>query len=67
MKGTSMGYWPGSGIVKSEQNAFDWRGLPSALLSDKELKRSEIGKKSSARTVDPSVSGLHLKGKKVNK
>lgn len=36
-----MIYWPGSRIVKSKGNAFDWRGKVS-VLSD---KRSEIAQR----------------------
>jgi hypothetical protein len=39
-------YWPGTKIVKSRGNAFDWRNLKgSAVLGDRELKLSEIAKK----------------------
>lgn len=28
-----MTYWPGTGVVKSEMNAFDWRRTAGALAA----------------------------------
>jgi len=32
-----MTYWPGTKIVKSRGNAFDWRGRQSQLTQDRDL------------------------------
>lgn len=48
-------YWPGTKIVKSRGNAFDWRNnTGSAILNDKAFMHSEIAKKNSSGTgTDP--------------
>lgn len=33
-----MTYWPGTGIVKSRGNAFDWRNQESRLAKDLAFK-----------------------------
>ena len=35
-----MKYWPGTNIVKSKNNAFDWRSRPSRLV-DRDLLNSQ--------------------------
>lgn len=35
-----MNYWPGTKIVKSRGNAFDWRGCSSRLLEDPAIRAS---------------------------
>lgn len=35
-----MNYWPGTQIIKSENNAFNWRRSPSEVTSTKEFKAS---------------------------
>ena len=41
-----MNYWPGTEIVKSTRNAFNWREEPSAVTSTKEFKASVAAKRS---------------------
>jgi len=36
-------YWPGSNIVKSKNNAFDWKAKSSVLTDSKEWKQSLAG------------------------
>ena len=43
-------YWPGTKIIKSQGNAFDWRNYGSTILQDKKFLFSEIAKKNSAGT-----------------
>lgn len=38
-------YWPGSNIVKSEGNAFDWRGAPAAISQTASWKLSASASK----------------------
>lgn len=33
-----MTYWPGTKIVKSRGNAFDWKNKESSLLTDPHLR-----------------------------
>lgn len=33
-----MNYWPGTKIVKSQGNAFDWRNKDSCILSDPHVR-----------------------------
>jgi hypothetical protein len=40
-------YWPGTKIVKSRGNAFDWRQEPSAVLSSHDWKSSESARRQS--------------------
>lgn len=35
-----MNYWPGTKIVKSTNNAFNWQIKPSEVISDKEFRAS---------------------------
>jgi len=47
-------YWPGTKIIKSQGNAFDWRHYGSTIMQDKKFIQSEIAKKNSAGTgADP--------------
>ena len=39
-----MNYWPGTNIIKSQGNAFDWRKGTSVVTNDKEIKLSNISK-----------------------
>jgi hypothetical protein len=39
-----MTYWPGTEIVKSTRNAFDWR-RPSEVTATKEFKASVAAKR----------------------
>lgn len=39
-----MNYWPGTEIVKSTRNAFDWR-RPSEVTATKEFKASVAAKR----------------------
>jgi hypothetical protein len=48
--GMSDIYWPGTSIVKSHGNAFDWRNYGSTILRDKRFQQSETAKKNSAGT-----------------
>ena len=41
-----MNYWPGTKIVKSTRNAFNWRTEPSEVTSTKEFKASVAAKRS---------------------
>jgi hypothetical protein len=38
-------YWPGTNIVKSYGNAFDWRQEPSTVLSSHDWKSSEAARR----------------------
>ena len=38
-----MNYWPGTKIIKSQGNAFDWHG-PSYILSIPEIRNSNNAK-----------------------
>jgi hypothetical protein len=40
-----MNYWPGTEIVKSTRNAFNWRAEPSEVTSTKEFKASVAAKR----------------------
>lgn len=40
-----MNYWPGTKIVKSTRNAFDWQAKPSEVTSDREFKASVAAKR----------------------
>jgi hypothetical protein len=40
-----MIYWPGTKIVKSYGNAFNWREEPSEVTSTKEFKASVAAKR----------------------
>lgn len=37
-----MTYWPGTNIVKSKNNAFDWRNTASKITATTQWKQSEI-------------------------
>jgi len=41
-------YWPGTKIIKSRGNAFDWRQKSSEVLSSHEWKSSESARRQSA-------------------
>lgn len=44
-------YWPGTNIVKSRGNAFDWQTDPrSAIVSDRKFVISEIAKRNTRGT-----------------
>lgn len=43
-----MNYWPGTKIVKSQGNAFDWRGRTSIVTQDKNLKATNNAKAQAA-------------------
>lgn len=50
-------YWPGTKIVKSHGNAFDWcRGHKSAVTQDKEWKQSVTGTRNAVRYGDVTKS-----------
>lgn len=52
-----MNYWPGTKIVKSQGNAFDWRGRTSIVTQDKHLKASNNAKAQMAgASTDPKRS-----------
>ena len=36
-----MNYWPGTKIIKSKGNAFDWRSTTSAITTTKSFKISQ--------------------------
>lgn len=39
-------YWPGTNIVKSQNNAFtNWKQTPSLVTRDKEWKQAEAAKR----------------------
>jgi hypothetical protein len=40
-----MNYWPGTKIVKSMNNAFNWRTEPSEVTATKEFKASVAAKR----------------------
>jgi hypothetical protein len=40
-------YWPGTNIIKSRGNAFNWRQEPSAVLSSHDWKSSESARRQS--------------------
>ena len=39
-----MNYWPGTKIIKSQNNAFDWKGQGSTVMRDKTIKASNNAK-----------------------
>lgn len=39
-----MKYWPGTNIVKSKGNAFDWHGRSSQIMNTPEMKMSNGAK-----------------------
>ncbi len=43
-----INYWPGTKIIKSQGNAFDWRQKPSDVLSSQDWKSSEAARRQSA-------------------
>lgn len=45
-----MNYWPGTKIVKSKGNAFDWRGKESYVASDRSVRLSDVSKRKVADT-----------------
>jgi len=50
-------YWPGTNIVKSRGNAFDWRSSrDSSVLQDKEWKQSATGTRNAVRYGDVTKS-----------
>lgn len=50
-------HWPGTKIVKSQGNAFDWRrGHKSAVTQDKEWKQSATGTRNAVRYGDVTKS-----------
>lgn len=52
-----MNYWPGTKIIKSQGNAFDWRKRGSAVLNDPIIKASNSAKKKSTpKTPEPRQS-----------
>ena len=62
-----MAYWAGSGIKKSETNAFNWRGADSLLMKDPSMKRIEVANQIKQKNLEPRYSGLVLvKGSKYN-
>ena len=42
-----MNYWPGTKIIKSQGNAFNWRNRGSVVLNDPVIKASNHSKKKS--------------------
>lgn len=36
-----MNYWPGTKIIKSQGNAFDWRNMRSQITTTKSFKVSQ--------------------------
>lgn len=40
-----MNYWPGTNIVKSRGNAFDWRKGFSVVANDKSIRATNNAKK----------------------
>lgn len=47
--GEQMRYWPGTNIVKSHGNAFDWRNYKDkSLIDDWDWKASVVAKQNSA-------------------
>lgn len=52
-----MNYWPGTNIIKSHGNAFNWRNCKSEVLNDPIIKASNSAKKKSTqKTVEPKQS-----------
>lgn len=50
-------YWPGTKIVKSQGNAFDWRvKTKSAVTQDKDWKQSATGTRNAVRHGDVTKS-----------
>lgn len=50
-------HWPGTNIVKSHGNAFDWRrGHQSSVTQDKEWKQSATGTRNAVRYGDTTKS-----------
>lgn len=45
-----MIYWPGTKIIKSQGNAFDWRSYSSKITSTTEWKQSQISSQRMAGT-----------------
>jgi hypothetical protein len=40
-----MNYWPGTKIVKSTRNAFNWQQEPSEILSSHDWKSAESARR----------------------
>ena len=50
-------HWPGTKIVKSRNNAFDWRAkTASAVTQDKEWQQSATGTRNAVRHGDVTKS-----------
>lgn len=45
-----MKYWPGTKIIKSQGNAFNWQGKGSMVISDPKIRMSGATKKQMATT-----------------
>lgn len=45
-----MIYWPGTNIIKSHGNAFDWRSYSSKITATTEWKQSQISSQRMAGT-----------------
>lgn len=41
-------YWPGTKIIKTRHNAFNWQGKPSVITNSAEFKMSSASKKQMA-------------------
>jgi len=49
-------YWPGSNIVKSQGNAFDWQGKPQGIFTKAELASLETNvRQKIGLAVKPSI------------
>lgn len=49
-----MNYWPGTKIIKSQGNAFDWRNTGSHITQSTEWKQSAASKTAMAgKGTDP--------------
>ncbi len=50
-------YWPGTNVVKSKGNAFDWRASrDSVVTQDKDWKQSATGTRNAVRYGDVTKS-----------
>ena len=59
-----MNYWPGTKIVKSRGNAFDWQGKCSEIVSDPKIRMSNATKKQMATVAHKKSFTIYSKARK---
>jgi hypothetical protein len=56
-------YWPGTKIVKSQGNAFDWRAKTDAITDDKGWKQAVLAKNKT--TLKKSTFTIYSKARQM--